>query len=86
MASASAAKAQVPAERLNAQRPDHLPPLNVCLEVNIDREPRNIWGPDYGASVEPRPLLAVEHVESRAKLAKSELVEANLRLVVSIAR
>ena len=27
------------AERLNAQRPDDLPPLNVCLEVNIDREP-----------------------------------------------
>lgn len=27
------------AERLNAQRPDHLPPLNICLEVNIDREP-----------------------------------------------
>ncbi|MCP5158519.1 MAG: YggS family pyridoxal phosphate-dependent enzyme [Gammaproteobacteria bacterium] len=26
------------AERLNAQRPDTLPPLNVCLEVNIDRE------------------------------------------------
>jgi pyridoxal phosphate enzyme (YggS family) len=27
------------AERLNAQRPDDLPPLNVCLQVNIDREP-----------------------------------------------
>lgn len=27
------------AERLNTQRPDELPPLNVCLEVNIDREP-----------------------------------------------
>lgn len=26
------------AERLNAQRPDRLPPLNVCLQVNIDRE------------------------------------------------
>jgi pyridoxal phosphate enzyme (YggS family) len=26
------------AERLNAQRPDHLPPLNVCLQVNIDQE------------------------------------------------
>lgn len=26
------------AERLSAQRPDALPPLNVCLEVNIDRE------------------------------------------------
>lgn len=27
------------AERLSAQRPDDLPPLNVCLQVNIDREP-----------------------------------------------
>lgn len=27
------------AERLNAQRPDELPPLNICLEVNIDQEP-----------------------------------------------
>jgi pyridoxal phosphate enzyme (YggS family) len=27
------------ARRLNEQRPDHLPPLNVCLQVNIDQEP-----------------------------------------------
>jgi len=26
------------AERLSAQRPAHLPPLNVCLQVNLDRE------------------------------------------------
>lgn len=26
------------AERLNAQRPENLPPLNVCIEVNIDEE------------------------------------------------
>jgi pyridoxal phosphate enzyme (YggS family) len=26
------------AERLSAQRPEALPPLNVCLQVNIDRE------------------------------------------------
>jgi len=26
------------ARRLNQQRPEHLPPLNVCLQVNIDRE------------------------------------------------
>jgi pyridoxal phosphate enzyme (YggS family) len=26
------------AERLSAQRPAHLPPLNICLQVNIDRE------------------------------------------------
>ncbi len=27
------------AERLSAQRPDSLPPLNVCLQINLDREP-----------------------------------------------
>lgn len=26
------------AERLNQQRPSHLPPLNICLQVNIDSE------------------------------------------------
>ncbi len=26
------------ARRLSAQRPAHLPPLNVCIQVNIDRE------------------------------------------------
>ena len=26
--------------RLSAQRPGHLPPLNVCIQVNIDREPQ----------------------------------------------
>ncbi|HEX6929901.1 MAG TPA: YggS family pyridoxal phosphate-dependent enzyme [Gammaproteobacteria bacterium] len=28
------------AARLDAQRPEHLPPLNVCLQVNVDREPQ----------------------------------------------
>ncbi|MBW3566936.1 MAG: YggS family pyridoxal phosphate-dependent enzyme [Proteobacteria bacterium] len=28
------------AQRLNDQRPESLPPLNVCLQVNIDREPQ----------------------------------------------
>jgi len=26
--------------RLSEQRPEHLPPLNVCIQVNIDREPQ----------------------------------------------
>jgi uncharacterized pyridoxal phosphate-containing UPF0001 family protein len=26
------------AERLNAQRPVHLPPLNICLQINISEE------------------------------------------------
>lgn len=28
------------AQRLNRQRPAHLPPLNVCLQINISREPQ----------------------------------------------
>lgn len=27
------------AQRLDAQRPPHLPPLNICLQVNISQEP-----------------------------------------------
>jgi pyridoxal phosphate enzyme (YggS family) len=27
------------ARRLNEQRPDNLPPLNICLQVNIDQQP-----------------------------------------------
>jgi nitrous oxide reductase accessory protein NosL len=34
--------------------------LSLSLGVNIDREPKMIWGPDYGSTVEPRPLVPVE--------------------------
>ena len=34
--------------------------LSLSLGVNIDREPKNIWGPDYGAATEPRPLAPVD--------------------------
>lgn len=34
--------------------------LSLSLGVNIDREPKKIWGPDYGATIEPRPLLSVD--------------------------
>ncbi len=36
--------------------------LALSLGVNIDREPKNIWGPDYGSSTEPRPLLPVDNL------------------------
>jgi len=26
------------AQRLNSQRPDHLPPLKICLQINLNRE------------------------------------------------
>lgn len=34
--------------------------LSLSLGVNIDREPKNIWGPDFGSTVEPRPLTPVD--------------------------
>lgn len=36
--------------------------LSLSLGLNIDREPKTIWGPDYGSTVEPRPLLPVEQL------------------------
>lgn len=34
--------------------------LSLSLGLNIDREPKNIWGPDYGSTTEPRPLMPVD--------------------------
>lgn len=39
--------------RLGAQRPAELPPLNICLQVNIDREPQKA-----GVAPETLPALA----------------------------
>ena len=36
--------------------------LALSLGVNIDREPKNIWGPDYGSATEPRPLVPVDNL------------------------
>jgi PLP dependent protein len=41
------------AERLSRQRPVDLPPLNICLQVNIDNEPRKA-----GVTLEQLPELA----------------------------
>lgn len=42
------------ARRLSDQRPDHLPPLQVCLQLNIDREPQK-------AGVTPEELGELAH-------------------------
>jgi len=53
------------AKRLSQQRPDDMPPLNVCLQVNIDNEPRK-----SGIDVDALPELAA---------ACAELPRLNLR-------
>jgi len=35
--------------RLSEQRPEHLPPLNICIQVNIDREPQKAGVPPEAA-------------------------------------
>lgn len=57
------------AERLSAQRPDHLPPLNVCLQVNIDREPTK-HGLDESAVAEvARAVAALPRLRLRGLMA-----------------
>lgn len=41
------------AQRLNDQRPEHLPPLNICLQINIDQEATK-----SGVLAEDLPALA----------------------------
>ena len=36
--------------------------LALSLSLNIDRQPKNIWGPDFAATAEPRPLLPVDQL------------------------
>jgi len=36
--------------------------LSLSLGLNIDREPKVIYGPDYAAAAEPRPLLPVDQL------------------------
>jgi copper chaperone NosL len=34
--------------------------LSLSLGLNVDREPREIWGPDFASASEPRPLLPAD--------------------------
>jgi len=43
------------AQRLSAQRPEQLPPLNICIQVNIDNEATKA-----GINLEDVPALAAE--------------------------
>ena len=36
--------------------------LALSLGLNIDRDPKSIWGTDYGSALDPRPLVPVEQL------------------------
>lgn len=69
------------AQRLSAQRPPHMPPLQVCIEVNIAAEPNK-----HGVPPEEAVALAAEvaklpnlNVRGLMCVAKAESSEAELR-------
>lgn len=57
------------AERLSAQRPDHLPPLNVCLQVNIDKEPGKHGLDESEVPVVARAVAALPRLRLRGLMA-----------------
>ena len=57
------------AERLSAQRPDHLPPLNICLQVNIDREPTKHGLDESEVAEVARAVVALPRLRLRGLMA-----------------
>ena len=57
------------AERLNAQRPTDLPPLNVCLQVNIDRQASKRGADASEALAVARAVAALPRLRLRGLMA-----------------
>lgn len=57
------------AKRLNDQRPNHLPPLNICLQVNIDQEDTKsgLHVDELGSVIEQ--ILPFDHLRLRGLMA-----------------
>jgi len=53
------------AQRLSAQRPTHLPPLQVCIQVNVDGGPTKSGVPPEDALALARAVAALPHLHLR---------------------
>lgn len=53
------------AQRLNSQRPNHLPPLNICLQVNISGEPSKSGIPISRLSELAEQIASLRHLKLR---------------------
>ena len=60
------------AERLSAQRPEHSPPLQVCIQVNISQEPSKSGCAPEAALELCRRVAALPHVRLRGLMAIPE--------------
>jgi pyridoxal phosphate enzyme (YggS family) len=61
------------AQRLNDARPESLPALNVCLEVNISREPQKSGVAPEGAANLARSITALPRLKLRGLMAIPEM-------------
>jgi len=71
------------AERLSGQRPVHLPPLQVCLQVNLSGEASNSGVPPGEASALARAIAKLANLRLRGLMAipaPSDNVAAQRRL------
>ncbi|MCC6303425.1 MAG: YggS family pyridoxal phosphate-dependent enzyme [Gammaproteobacteria bacterium] len=57
------------AQRLDAQRPDHLPPLNICLEINVSGESSKSGVPPAEAADLARELSLLPRLRLRGLMA-----------------
>lgn len=57
------------AERLSAQRPSHLPPLNVCLQVNVSGEHSKSGVAPQDAPALARAIAVLPHLKLRGLMA-----------------
>ena len=59
---------EVIATRLNDQRPQHMPPINACLQINIDRE-------ESKSGLDPKDALAIaQHIDTLPQLSLQGLM------------
>lgn len=63
------------AERLSAQRPLHLPPLNVCLQVNVSGEDSKSGVPPQGTVAVAQAIAALPRLKLRGLMAIPAPVE-----------
>lgn len=78
------------AQRLNDQRDDKLPPLNICLQINISNEPQKAGIRDNAAAalaqqinalprLNLRGLMCIPHNEDRAAFANMQTLATELQ-------
>lgn len=79
------------ADRLNEQRPDSLPPLNVCIQVQVTPEPQKAGIPPADVAVLARHIMALPRLRLRGLMcippaSEPDLVKQDFMALAALAR